>query len=334
MNIYDISRRAGVSIATVSRVLNNSPHVSENTRRKVLAVIDDTGYVPNAFARGLGLNTMRTIGLVCLGAADPYQAAALSLLEKDFREHGYDCLLTCTERDGESRRRAVEQLKGRHVDGMVLMGSSFIEEDEAGNDCIREAAKSMPMVLLNGALQSEQVYCALCDDQQSARDAALHLLDAGCRRILHLYHSDNHSGRKKLAGYREAHAMRGLEVDEQLLCFFPKEKSTYRVRDMLLQKEREGLKFDAVLASEDILAVGALKYAKAAGRSVPEDLCVMGYNDSNLCACTEPELSSVDNKLTDICRHIVTTMIGALDGKEMQQITLFAGGVVKRGSTR
>ncbi len=334
MNIYDISRRAGVSIATVSRVLNNSPHVSENTRRKVMAVINDTGYVPNAFARGLGLNTMRTIGLVCLGAADPYQAAALSLLEKDFREHGYDCLLTCTERDGESRRRAVEQLKGRHVDGMVLMGSSFIEEDEAGNDYIREAAKSMPVVLLNGALQSPQVYCALCDDQQSARDAALHLLDAGCKRILHLYHSDNHSGRKKLAGYLEAHAMRGLEVDEELLCFFPKEKSTYRVRDMLLQKEREGLKFDAVLASEDILAVGALKYAKAAGRSVPEDLCVMGYNDSNLCACTEPELSSVNNKLTDVCQHIVTTMIGALDGKEMQQITHFVGGVVKRGSTR
>lgn len=75
VNIYDISRHAGVSIATVSRVLNNSPHVSEETRRKVMKVIDGCGYVPNAFARGLGLNTMKTIGLLCPDAADPYLRA-------------------------------------------------------------------------------------------------------------------------------------------------------------------------------------------------------------------------------------------------------------------
>jgi len=81
VNIYDISRHAGVSIATVSRVLNNSPHVSEETRRKVMKVIDGCGYVPNAFARGLGLNTMKTIGLLCPDAADPYLARALACLE-------------------------------------------------------------------------------------------------------------------------------------------------------------------------------------------------------------------------------------------------------------
>ena len=96
MNIYDISRRAGVSIATVSRVLNNSPHVSENTRKKVMAVIEGCGYVPNAFARGLGLNSMQTIGLLCPDASDPYLAQALAFLERAFRSQGYDCLLTCT----------------------------------------------------------------------------------------------------------------------------------------------------------------------------------------------------------------------------------------------
>ena len=86
MNIYDISRRAGVSIATVSRVLNNSPHVSEATRKKVMAVIEGTGYVPNAFARGLGLNTMKTIGLLCPDASDPYLSQALTFLERAFRQ--------------------------------------------------------------------------------------------------------------------------------------------------------------------------------------------------------------------------------------------------------
>ena len=103
MNIYDISKRAGVSIATVSRVLNNSPHVSQATRDRVMKVIEDSGYVPNAFARGLGLNSMQTIGLLCPNASDPYLAQALAFLERALRSKGYDCLLTCTGKGPAAR---------------------------------------------------------------------------------------------------------------------------------------------------------------------------------------------------------------------------------------
>ena len=335
MNIYDISRRAGVSIATVSRVLNNSPHVSENTRKKVMAVIEGTGYVPNAFARGLGLNTMKTIGLLCPDASDPYLAQALTYLERAFRRQGYDSLLSCTDKDLPARRQGVELLKSRHVDGIVLMGSSFIEDDPQDNAYIREAAQAVPVALLNGALDCENVYGAQCDDQQAEAEATLSLLDSGCRRILCLYHSGNYSGRKKLAGYRQAHAQRGVPVDENLICYFDHDKtSVHEVSEILLCREREGLTFDAVLTSEDILAVGALKYARAAGRRVPEDLAVIGYNNSGLCQCTEPELTSVDNKLLAICEHIADTMVGVLEGREMPQRTVFTGELVRRASTK
>ena len=335
MNIYDISRRAGVSIATVSRVLNNSPHVSESTRKKVMAVIEGTGYVPNAFARGLGLNTMKTIGLLCPDASDPYLAQALTCLEREFRQKGYDCLLSCTGRELAARQQGVELLKSRHVDGMVLMGSTFIEDSNQDNDYIRDAARTVPVILLNGAFSCENVFCVLCDDQQAMAEATGALLDSGCQRILCLYHSSNYSGRKKLAGYRNAHAQRGIPVDEKLICFFDHDKgSVHQVCDTLLQLDREGLEFDAVLASEDILSVGALKYARAAGKRVPEDLAVIGYNNSSLCVCTEPELTSVDNKLLAICEHIVATMMGVLEGKEMPQKTVFTGELIKRGTTR
>ncbi len=335
MNIYDISRRAGVSIATVSRVLNNSPHVSETTRKKVMAVIEGTGYVPNAFARGLGLNTMKTIGLLCPDASDAYLAQALTYLERSFRQKGYDCLLSCTGKELSARQQGVELLKSRHVDGIVLMGSSFIEDSNADNDYIRDAARAVPVILLNGSFPCENVYCVLCDDQRAVTDATLHLLDSGCKRVLYLYHSNNYSGRKKLAGYREALAQRGIPVDEKLLCFFDQDKgSVHQVRDRIMELAASGLEFDAVLTSEDILSVGALKYAKAAGRAVPEDLSVIGYNNSNLCPCTEPELTSVDNKLLAICEHIVATMLGVLEGKEMPQKTVFTGELVKRESTR
>ena len=335
MNIYDISRRAGVSIATVSRVLNNSPHVSENTRRKVMEVIEGTGYVPNAFARGLGLNTMKTIGLLCPDASDPYLAQALTFLERAFRREGYDCLLSCTDKALPARRQSVELLKSRHVDGIVLMGSSFIEDNPEDNEYIREAAKTTPIILLNGFLLCENVYGVLCDDRQAMVEATLHLIDSGCRRVLFLYHSANYSGRRKLDGYREACTQRGIELDEKLLCFFDHQKSdVHQVRDLLLQLEREGLAFDAVLTSEDFLAVGALKYARAAGKRVPEDLAVIGYNNSSLCPCTEPELTSVDNKLPAICENIVTTMMGVLENKEMPQKTIYSSELILRGSTR
>ena len=335
MNIYDISRRAGVSIATVSRVLNNSPHVSENTRKKVMAVIEGTGYVPNAFARGLGLNTMKTIGLLCPDASDPYLSQALTYLERAFRQQGYDCLLSCTDKELQARQQGVELLKSRHVDGIVLMGSSFIEDIPSDNDYIRDAAQSVPVVLLNGAFPCDNVYGVQCDDQRAVKEATLSLLESGCKRILCLYHSNNYSGRKKLAGYRDAHAQFGRAVDEKLLCYFDHDKgSVHQVCETLLQLEREGLAFDAVLASEDILAVGALKYAKAAGKRVPEEMSIVGYNNSSLCVCTEPELTSVDNKLLAICEHIVATMMGVLEGKEMPQKTIFTGELIKRGTTR
>lgn len=334
VNIYDISRRAGVSIATVSRVLNNSPHVSAATRKKVMDVIEDCGYVPNAFARGLGLNSMQTIGLLCPNASDPYLAQALAHLERSFRAHGYDCLLSCTGKELSARVQGVELLKTRHVDGMVLMGSSFIEQDDRSNDCIREAAKTMPVILLNGSFSCENVYCVLCDDQRAACEATQSLIDSGCKRVLYLYHSKNYSGRKKLQGYCDALESRGIEEDERLISFFGEDKtSIHQVRDHLLALEKSGVQFDAVFTSEDVLAMGAMKYAKAAGKRVPEDLAIIGYNNSPYCLCCEPEMTSVDNRLSVICDHIVTTMMGVLEGREMPQKTVFGGELVRRGST-
>lgn len=335
MNIYDISKRAGVSIATVSRVLNDSPHVSPATRQKVMAVINDSGYVPNAFARGLGLNTMQTIGLLCPDASDAYLAQALAYLESALRSRGYDCLLSCTGKGLDARIAGVEQMTSRHVDGMVLMGSSFIEDEQKDNEYIRQAAKIVPVILLNGSFPCERVYGVLCDDQRATMEAACHLLDTGCRRILYLYHSQNYSGRKKLAGYRAAMEGRGLAVDDSLLCFFDQNKmSVQDVRDRLLALDKSGVAFDAVLASEDSLAIGALKYAKAAGKAVPQELSVVGYNNSAYCTFCDPELSSVDNKLKAICDHIVETLMGVLGGKEMPQKTVFTGEVVLRQSTK
>ena len=334
MNIYDISAKAGVSIATVSRVLNNNPHVSEETRKRVLAVIDESRYVPNAFARGLGLNTMKTIGLLCPDASDPYLAQALDYLEADFRAHGYDCLLACTGREPEARKEGVMRMISRHVDSMVLMGSSFIEDREEENQYLREAAESVPIVLLNGYYNADGIYCVFCDDEKAMYDATKYLINQGKKKILYLHHSMNNSGKRKLNGYRKALADNGIKEEEQRILLVDKDRQTIpHVCQLLKELATGGVEFDAVLASEDILAVAAIKYATESGVKIPEDMALIGYNNSIMCLCTNPELSSVDNKLLSICRMIVQTVINVLDGQETDTAYAFEAELILRETT-
>jgi len=334
MNIYDISRKAGVSIATVSRVMNNSDHVSPQTREKVLKVIEESGFVPNAFARGLGLNTMRTIGLLCPDASDPYQANALGLMENLFREQGYDCLLQCAQGEMSARKEGLERLKNRHVDAMVLMGSSFIGEDEAENDYIREAAELMPVALLNGEMDAPGVYSAVCDDESASKEAVSRLIGEGRTRILHLYNAVSPSAEKKLRGYREALETAGIGYDEQLVRLVGRgSRSIPKVMEALEELQSGGVKFDAAFCSEDILAVGAVKFARRQGLKVPEDLAVIGYNDSVYCRCCEPELTSVDNRLEALCEHIAGTLVSVLETGEGEKKKVFDGKLIVRGST-
>lgn len=334
MNIYDISRKAGVSIATVSRVINNSDRVSRKTREKVLAVMAECGYTPNPFARGLGLNTMRTIGLLCPNASDDYLANALGFLERMLREQGYDSMLLCTGKEREDREKGVEWLIGKHVDGVILLGSTFVEDSEEGNRYLRNASRHLPLVLLNASYAYENIYSVLCDDTRATMTATQYLLEHGRRNILYLYHNRNYSGLKKLAGYKAALQSAGVPVSDALIQYYAEDKmSIPAIRDFILALDQSGVRFDAVVTSEDVLGVGAYKYAKIMGRGVPEELPIIGYNNSSYCLCCEPELSSVDNKLETLCRQSVSTLLQVLGGKSVPQKTVFMGELVLRGST-
>ena len=334
MNIYDISEKAGVSIATVSRVLNNSARVSQKTREKVLSVMAQYDYVPNPFARGLGLKTMRTIGLLCPNAADYYLATALSNLERMLRLQGYDSMLLCTGKELADREKGVEWLISKHVDGIILMGSTFVEDNEEGNNYLRSASTHLPLVLLNASYANENIYSILCDDFHATMNATQFLLNKGRKNVLYLYHNRNYSGLKKLDGYKAALKNAGIPVQEKLIQYYVEDKmSIPGIRDFVLGLDKKGIQFDAVVTSEDVMGVGVFKYARIVGRAVPDDLPIIGYNNSSYCLCCEPELSSVDNKLEKLCEQSVDTLLKVLSGESMPQKMVFMGELVQRGST-
>lgn len=333
MNIYDISEKAGVSIATVSRVINGNSYVSEKTKKKVLQVIEECGYTPNAFARGLGLNTMKTVGIMCADSSDPYIASAIYYIEQELRRNSYDAILCCTGYDFEDKKKYINLLLSKRVDAIILVGSNFVEADDEKNLYIKEAAKSVPIMIINGALSGENIYCTLCDDYHAVFEAAKALQTSGCKNILYLYNAKSYSGIKKLSGYLAAVESEQKSKNKDDYIQFINGSIT-DVKNHLITLYKNGLTFDAIITSDDNLAIGALKFAKEMKLSVPDQLSIIGYNNSIISQCSDPELTSIDNKLEAVCTNSISTLMGVFKGQEVPLKTVFSAEIIKRDTTR
>ncbi len=331
MNIYDVSKKAGVSIATVSRVLNGNHNVSEKTKQRVLDVMDELGYTPNVFARGLGLNTMKTIGIMCTDSSDVYLANAVYYLEQELRTQGYDCILCCTGSSHETKKKYTELLISKRVDGIILVGSKFLDAEPSYNSYIIEAAKTLPIMMVNCYLEGDNIYCTQCDDETAVYSVTDSLIRSGCHNIVYLYTSTSQSGQNKLSGYKKALELNHLPLRKEFmqLCH----KDILRAREYLNSLYAGGILFDAVVTSDDFLAVGALKFAYEHHIPVPEELSIVGYNNSILARCTEPELTSIDSKVEALCATTVNTLMGVFNGSDVPTRTHITADLIKRNTT-
>ena len=314
MNIYDIAKLADVSIATVSRVVNNSPKVSAKTKEKVLAIMKENEYTPNAFARGLGLGTMKTVGIICPDISDIYMAKAVSYLESNLHDHGYDCILGCSGFKQKEKESYVKLLLSKKIDTLILVGSTYAGSgrDESDTHYIREAAEQASVFMINAKVAGDNIYCTYADDFQATYEVTKAYLRRGKEKILFMYDSESFSARQKLAGYEAALQDAGYPVLGNLK--FKTKNDIEYTKNMLLEYNKV-LDFDSVLATDDGIAAGAVKYAKIKGLSIPEELSITGYNNSILALCSDPELTSVDSKLGVMCRKTVERMIELLENE-------------------
>ncbi|SDZ73253.1 transcriptional regulator, LacI family [Lachnospiraceae bacterium NK3A20] len=313
MNIYDIARMAGVSIATVSRVVNGSDKVSDKTKEKVLSVIEHAGYTPNVFAQGLGLNTMHTVGVLVPDISDRYMSSAVSFLEVMLHRNGYECILSCSGFELERKQSHVQMLLSKRIDALILVGSTYAGNgaSTAQTDYIREAAAQVPVFVINGYVEGDNIYTAVCDDRNAVYGVTTSLIRQGHRKILFLTDSQSYSAQQKMAGYEAALTENSIPVRGNLKLRVAR-NNIYYVKDLLL--EYSMLEFDSVIATEDAMACGALKYAEAKGLRVPEDLSVVGYNNSVISVATTPELTSVDSRIEDLCNETASNVLHVLNG--------------------
>ncbi len=330
MNIYDVSKKAGVSIATVSRVLNGNQNVSDKTKERVLTVMEELGYTPNVFARGLGLNTMHTIGILCSDSSDAFLANAVYYLEQALRKNGYESFLCCTGYELENKKNYLRLLLSKRVDAVILVGSHYQEANKSDNDYILSAAEEVPVMMINGYLNHPNIYCTLCDDYQAVYDTVARLAAHGRKKFAFLYRSDSNSSRTKIKGFRDSVAAAGLTVSEDAVKLCPNDISL--TKEILTELYDTDASYDAILTSEDSLAVAAVKFAASAGIQVPNDLEIVGYNNSLLGICTEPELSTLDNHVETLSISTVNTLMRVLQGADVPNKTMISNDFIVRGT--
>jgi LacI family transcriptional regulator/LacI family asc operon transcriptional repressor len=333
MNIYDVSQRAGVSTATVSRVLNGGESVSLKTRNKVLSVINETGYTPNIFARSLGLNTSNNIGILCADSSDPWLANAVYYTERRLKANNYDSLLCCTGYNYNDKVNYLKMLTQKRVDAVVLVGSNFVENTAEMNAYIKNTARGTPVFIINGKMDGNNIYSSLCDDFGGAYAAAYELMNLHCKNLAYFYQRSSYSGMKKLSGFETA--VRETDGVDCNCLQIPNEyrnaaERTQIIRDFLAAHPNT----DGILTSNDALAAFAVKSAVSLGLDVPRDIKIIGYNNSDICEYTTPELSSVDNKAEIICNECVDMIIGVLSGKHVPKSITYEAEIVHRKTTK
>ena len=293
MNIYDIAKLSGVSIATVSRVINNNGYVSKSTREKVLKIIDLQNYTPKISAQNLSSGaSLKIIGIVCYNIEDLYYAKAVAVLQKELYRFGYDIILSCTEESKKQRLNCVNMLISKNADAIVFIGSVFAGKSE---QVIQNAARYLPVFIINAKVEGKNIHCAYCDESDTVFECAKALIRAGKQRLAFIYDVDTYGSNKKINGFKRA--VSEFCVSNSFIIKCPAGIESAREVFKMSWKSN---KFNGVICTNDELAAGVLKAAEKMGIKVPEQLSVIGYNNSLISRCTAPTLTSLENNVENL----------------------------------
>ncbi|NLM09793.1 MAG: LacI family transcriptional regulator [Clostridiaceae bacterium] len=326
MNIYDIAKEANVSIATVSRVLNDSGNVRDITRQKVEAVLKKYNYVPSAIARGMITNSLKTIGIVTIDIRNLYYANVAHSIEQSLSVLGFNTILCNTGYDIDQKIKYLRMLVEKKVDSIILVGSPF--KDPSLDKPIEQISKNTPIIIVNGHYEYPNIYSVQCNDSKALEKSVDYLVSKGKNSFLYLYDAETFSGRQKLLGFMNA--VSKYNVKSEIFLIKPGLEAAYNKVKKLLDS---GLAFDAVLTSEDLTAIGVLKCLASYNFQVPEEVSVMGFNNSVLSICCTPALSTVDSKMEDMGRIAVKVLHKVLKGEKVEANTIIEPELVFRETT-
>jgi DNA-binding LacI/PurR family transcriptional regulator len=333
--IKDVARLAGVSIATVSHATRGTKYVSEELSNKVFAAIQQLNYEVNPVASSLKSKATRVLGVVIPNLNSVFFPQILKGIQDCALSTGYRLTFYNTGFDLEREIEIIRILESSWVDGIIL--DSLADFDDQGYiDFLtalgRPPKKRIPLVSLERKVEDDRIGSVRIDNYEAARKATRHLLDCGCRRIAHIagpHYSSVANERRR--GYRDELASRGLTYDPGMLVegdFSPIEG--YRVMQKLLQR---GFALEGVLAANDQMAIGAMKALKEAGRQIPSEIKVVGFDNVFVTSLVDPALTTIAVPRYQMGYEAARLLVAAIENRPGTSEVLLPTSLIVRGST-
>jgi len=332
VSIKDIARAANVSHSTVSRALSDSPLISSETKSRIQSLACEMGYTPNAIARSLVTQQTRTVGMVVTTITDPWVAEVVQGIEDSAHESGYSVILSSGASDPERELAAVEMLRSKRVDALIVtssrVGALYLEHLER---------IGVPVVLVNNHNEQSGRYTfsVSVDNQHGGYLATNHLIQRGHRRIAYISGPADHSDdADRSTGYQQALGENGLAFDPTLVIsgngqLDGGERALHTLTGLRTPPS-------AVFCYNDMTAIGLLSAARREGLSVPEDLAVVGFDDILFARFVQPTLTTVAQPQRDMGRQAMSMALALMDSDDsapsLSDITVLGKLVVRESS--
>lgn len=314
VSIKDVAREAGVSIATVSRVLNDIDVVNEETKKKVLDAIKDLGYRPNIVARSLKTQRTKTIGILVPDISSQVYPEIVRGAEDVANIYDYNIILCNSDYDMDKEKEYLRVLKEKMVDGLLYMSVSL---EEKTIDLVNDLDLKTVLVETNdekGIFPSVTI-----DNIQALYDSTKYLIDKGAKKIAFIgtKQEEVNAVTKRYKGYEKALLENGLELDEDLRYFDGfKVKTGYNGIEKFLESNKD---FDAVVCSSDEIAMGAINALRDHGKRVPEDVSVIGFSNISMSEVFYPKITTVAEPMYDMGSIAMRMLIKLVNKKEVEQ---------------
>ncbi len=282
-NITDVAKRAGVSVATVSRVLNSSPSVSDKTREKVLGVIDEMGYNPNGIARNLRMQQTKIIIVILPSITNSFFAKVVRGIEDMGHIKGYNVLLCTTGNIKERELLYLDMLKSRQADGVIFMTSTLAKEE------LEEFGRLYPCVQCNEYIECDNIPYVSIDNIKAAQEVTEHLIALGHKSIAMISEPTTVSAAMREKGYKnviERHNIKSSIIEYGNYSF----NSGYKAAKKILEKDKS---VTAIFSVSDIMALGAMRACMDMGLKIPEEMAVAGFDNVKMSTMFRPELTTI-----------------------------------------
>ena len=337
ITIKEVTNLCGVGVSTVSRAINNHPDINEETKKKIMDTIRKYNYVPNNSARNLKRSDSRTIAVLIKGISNPFFAEMIQVFEREINQKKYSFVLQHVEEFEDEVDVAIQLEKEKPLKGIVFLGglSSHTEE--------KLKQLTVPFVISTvdvGELAEGYAFVAV-DNEKESRKLVNYLFDNGHRRIaiLAAAKDDASIGLLRLNGYRQALKEHGIPYDEELVRWTHDDAcySTYTMENgYVLAKEllESGKDFTCIYAVSDSMAVGACKALFDAGKRIPEDYSVAGYDGLPLAAFYEPSITTIRQPRTEMAEATIRLLFDLIKKRPVEKRQIFEAELVEGRSTR